>query len=95
VVEKSDHPLSEKSVVFTGKMKHMDRKVAQRLVKERGGKTPSSVTSDLDYLVIGDDGSPLLGDGEKSTKHLAAERLIAKGSSVKIIPESEFVRMLE
>jgi DNA ligase (NAD+) len=95
VVEKSDHPLSGKSVVFTGKMKHMDRKVAQRLVKERGGKTPSSVTSDLDFLVIGDDGSPLLGDGEKSTKHQAAEKLIAKGSQVQIIPESDFVKMVE
>lgn len=94
VVEKTDHPLSEKSVVFTGKMKHMDRKVAQRLVKERGGKTPSSVTADLDFLVIGDDGSPLIGEGEKSTKHQAVEKLIAKGAKVRIIAESEFVKMV-
>ena len=52
------------------------------------------MTADLDYLVIGDDGSALLGGGEKSTKHKAAEKLQQKGSPVQIITETAFVAML-
>jgi DNA ligase (NAD+) len=88
-------PLFGKSVVFTGAMATMDRKTAQKRVQALGGKTPSSVTADLDFLVVGDEGSPLLGDHEKSTKHKAADKLIAKGSKVQIISESAFLQMLE
>ena len=91
----SDHPLSGKSVVFTGKMASLDRKSAQKRVKALGGKTPSSVTQDLDILVIGDEGSPLLGDGKMSTKHKAAEKLIAKGASIAIMTEADFLKLLD
>ena len=77
----SGHLFFEKSLVFTGKMALMDRKSAQKEVKLKGGKTPSSVTKDLDYLVVGNDGSPLLGEGQLSTKHKKAEALNAKGSN--------------
>jgi DNA ligase (NAD+) len=89
-VEETDHVLFGKSVVFTGKLAKMDRKSAQKLVKEVGGKTPSSVSADLDYLVIGDDGSPLLGEGKKSTKHTKAEKLNDKGADIRIISETDF-----
>lgn len=88
-------PFFGKSVVFTGAMATMDRKTAQKRVQALGGKTPSSVTADLDYLVVGDEGSPLLGTGEMSTKHKAAEKLVAKGSALRIISETEFLRLLE
>ena len=91
----TDHALSGKSVVFTGKMATLERKAAQKQVKDLGGSAPSSVTKDLDYLVIGDDGSPLLGGGAKSTKHKSAEGLIAKGASIAIISESDFIKMVE
>lgn len=91
----TDHELSGKSVVFTGKMATLERKAAQKKVKDLGGKAPSSVTKDLDILVIGDDGSPLLGSGNMSTKHKSAEKLIAKGASIQIISESDFIKMLD
>ncbi len=99
VVEKekirdSGSPLFGKSVVFTGSMAKMDRKSAQKKVQGAGGKTPSSVTADLDFLVIGDEGSALIAGGEKSTKHKAADKLIAKGSKVKIISETDFIALL-
>jgi DNA ligase (NAD+) len=94
-VQDSGSPLFGRSVVFTGTMATLDRKSAQKRVQEKGGKTPSSVTADLDYLVIGDEGSPLLGAGEKSTKHKAAEKLIAKGSKVQIVSERDFLVLLE
>ncbi len=93
-VEDSGSPLFGKSVVFTGTMAVMDRKTAQKRVQALGGKTPSSVTADLDYLVIGDEGSALLGNGEKSTKQKAAEKHQAKGAGVKIITEAAFLEMV-
>jgi DNA ligase (NAD+) len=90
----TDAPLSGKSVVFTGTMAVLDRKTAQKKVQAVGGKTPSSVTAELDYLVIGDEDSALLSDTEKSTKHKAAEKLIAKGSALQIISEREFLALL-
>jgi len=93
-VEDTGSPLFGKSVVFTGTMALMDRKTAQKKVQAVGGKTPSSVTAELDYLVIGDEGSSLIAGGEKSTKQKAAEKLIAKGSKVQIISETAFVAML-
>jgi NAD-dependent DNA ligase len=91
----TDHPISGKSVVFTGKMARMDRKAAQKKVRELGGKTPSGVSRDLDYLVVGDEGSPLLGDGKKSTKQVSAEKHIANGASIQLISESEFATIIE
>ena len=88
------HLFFEKSVVFTGKMAQLDRKSAQREVQLKGGKTPSSVTKDLDFLVVGDDGSPLLGDGKVSTKHKKAAALNAKGSKIKVISETDFLKFL-
>jgi NAD-dependent DNA ligase len=63
-------------------------------VQALGGKTPVSVTADLDYLVIGDAGAALIGDGEKSTKQKTAEKIQAKGGTISIISESDFIKML-
>jgi DNA ligase (NAD+) len=82
-----------KGVIFTGKMAHLDRKSAQDLVKSLGGNTPGAVSAKTDYLVIGDEGSPLLGQGAKSTKQKEAERLIAEGAKIKVLSESEFLKL--
>ncbi|MFH1808234.1 MAG: NAD-dependent DNA ligase LigA [Pseudomonadota bacterium] len=89
------HPLCGKSVVFTGTLALMDRKTAQQKVRERGGKTPGSVTQDLDYLVIGDKGSPLLGEGARSSKHKTADKYVAQGSAMRILRERDFFQMLD
>lgn len=88
------HPLFAKSVVFTGKMAHLDRKKAQSEVRKVGGQTPASVSSSTDFVVIGDDGSALLQGGAKSSKHKDAEKLAAAGSAVRIISETEFLKFL-
>lgn len=91
--EDASNPLYAKNFLFTGKMAHMDRKSAQDLVKKLGGKAPGAMSEKIDFLVIGDEGSALLGQGNKSTKHKAADKLVAQGSSLKIITESEFLKM--
>lgn len=87
--------IAQRSFVFTGAMATLDRKSAQKAVRERGGTTPSSVTRDLDVLVVGDKGSPLLGEGALSSKHKTAEKYRADGAEIEIIPESSFLEMLE
>jgi len=89
------HLLFGKSVIFTGKMAKLDRKQAQKTVKEVGGKTPASVTTTTDYLVVGDEGSPLLGEGSKSTKQKTAEKLIDKGAAIEVISESAFLKIMK
>jgi len=87
------HVFFGKSVVFTGKMAHLDRKAAQNLVKSLGGSAPGAISSQTNYLVIGDEKSALTGQGQKSTKQKEAEKYISAGSAMQIISESEFLRM--
>ena len=88
-------PFAGKSVVFTGALATIDRKGAQKKVRELGGQTPSGVTKDLDYLVVGDKGSPLLGQGSKSSKQKKAERYVNEGSELEIISETRFRELVD
>jgi DNA ligase (NAD+) len=95
VLERDDNdPVAGRSFVFTGKLASSDRKTAQNLVLARGGLAPDDVSKTLDYLVVGDDGSPLLGGGAKSSKQKKAEKLQTEGTPIRIISETDFRRML-
>ena len=86
--------LDSQTFLFTGKLMTMTRKQAQDKVKQANGKNVSTVSAKLDYLVIGDDGSPLYGNGRKGSKQVKAESLIADGAETKIISETAFLQML-
>ena len=86
--------LDNQRYLFTGKMQSMSRGDAEKLVKAANGAISSAVNNKLDYLVIGDDGSPLYGAGRKGSKQLKAEELIAAGAPLKIISETAFLQML-
>jgi hypothetical protein len=86
--------LGGKGFLFTGKLATMVRDEAEAKVTGAGGKNASSVTAKLDYLVIGDDGSSLYGQGRKGSKQVAAEKLVEKGAGIKIISETAFLQML-
>ena len=83
---KSNGPFYKKSVVFTGALS-IDRRQAQKLVKEQGGVTPSSVSKNLNFLVIAD-------DKKESSKQKEAYKLIKDGADIKIIDEHDFLRMI-
>jgi DNA ligase (NAD+) len=87
-------PLAMKSVVFTGALATIDRKGAQKQVRALGGQTPSGVTKDLDFLVVGDKGSALLGQGAKSSKQKKAERYVTDGAPLQIITETRFLELV-
>ncbi|MGB7344431.1 MAG: BRCT domain-containing protein [Pirellulaceae bacterium] len=82
------------SFVFTGKLATMTRAEAKKKVTTAGGANSSSVNKKLDYLVIGDEGSPLYGQGRKGSKQLKGEELIEEGSPMRIISETAFLQML-
>ncbi|MBA3540473.1 MAG: BRCT domain-containing protein [Deltaproteobacteria bacterium] len=83
-----------KKFLFTGKLASMTRSQAAAWVTDAGGQNAGSVSKDLDYLVVGDSGSFLYGAGSKGDKTLAAEKLQARGSAVKIISETDFLVMV-
>lgn len=76
--------------VFTGALESMDRKVAQAEVRKLGGETPSSVSAQLDYLVVGRE-----KDGAVSSKQKSAEKHIAKGAAIRVLDEAAFLTLLE
>jgi hypothetical protein len=80
--------------LFTGKLATMGRKEAEDKVRQAGGAVQGAVSPKLYYLVIGDEGSPLYGQGKKGSKQVKAEELNAAGANIKIISETAFLRML-
>lgn len=81
--------LAGKSFVFTGTLLASDRKTAQKKVVALGGEAPDGVTKTLHYLVIGDG-----AEERKSGKQVKAEKYIAEGAPLKIITESDFLKMI-
>jgi hypothetical protein len=82
------------SFLFTGKLATMQRKEAEDKVRQANGVVFSAVSAKLYYLVIGDEGSPLYGQGKKGSKQTKAEELNAAGANIKIISETAFLQML-
>jgi BRCA1 C Terminus (BRCT) domain len=83
------------SYCFTGKMATMPRKEAEDKVRKSNGTVSSSVTKKLHYLVIGDEGSALYGQGKKGDKQVKAEELNASGqANIQIISETAFLQTI-
>lgn len=74
-----DSPLAGKTVVITGTLTSMDRKQAQDLVKQLGGKAAGSVSKNTDLVVAGE--SP----GSKYDR--------ARELGVEIVDEEGFLRL--
>jgi len=88
--------ISGRSFAFTGEMSTMSRKRAQEEVLSKGGSIPSSVTRELDYLVVGNLDSPLLKqEGKLGKKLLKAEELNEREQTIQIITEGQFIDMLQ
>ena len=86
--------LAKASFSFTGKLENITPKDAEAQVKGANGTVAANVSPKLHYLVVGDSGSPFLGQGVKGAKYLKAEELNAKGANIRIISESMFLQML-
>ncbi len=89
-----DSPLFGKTIVFTGALEKMERRIAMQIVVNHGGNCGNSVTNKTDFLVLGNlDYIKNVRDG-KSTKMKKAETLILKGVELQIIPETVFYDLI-
>jgi DNA ligase (NAD+) len=75
-VEKVNPYFANKTFVLTGELEKYTRYEAEKLIKEMGGKTASSVSKKVDYVIVGKN------PGEKYNK--------AKKLNIKIIDEETF-----
>lgn len=82
-------PLAGKSFVFTGKLLAFDRKQGQKKVQALGGETPSGVTKQLSFLVVGDG-----AEARESSKLKTAKKYVAEGAPLQIIGEKAFLAMI-
>jgi DNA polymerase III subunit epsilon len=85
----------DKTFVFTGILKAMERSEAIQKVVNAGGSYSGMVTEKTNYLVRGFLDVRRLKDGEKSTKLKTAELFIAKGAKITILNEDDFLGLLQ
>ena len=73
--------LLDKTFVFTGKLQKLSRREAKEKIQALGGKCPSSISKNTDYLVAGP------GAGSKVEK--------AKQLEISIISENDFLKLTD
>ncbi len=73
--------LSGQTFLFTGTLNTLKRSEAEELVEKNGGKIVTSVSSKLNYLVVGEDAGSKFEKAKKIT-------------SIKIISEEDFLKLL-
>ena len=83
------NPLFEQYCAFTGKLQKYTRKEAMQILAEIGGLCENGVTKKTRFLILGTQTK-----NRKSLKHLKAEKNLAKGQQIEIIPEVLFYKML-
>jgi DNA polymerase-3 subunit epsilon len=79
---------------FTGEL-NMTRAEASKAAASLGVSVKNGVTKKTTMLVVGDQDLELLAGHPKSLKHRKAEELIAKGQTIKVLSESEFLEFLK
>jgi len=80
-----DGPLSGQTFLLTGTLSQMGRSEAEDKIKALGGKISSSVSKNLNYLIV----------GEKAGSKLAkAEKINSKDRIISIINEDEFLALI-
>ena len=79
-IKKHNLPLQDQKFVFTGGLNSLTRPEASDYIKNKGGIVASSVSKDIDYVVVGDN------PGSKLKK--------AKKLGLKIISEEEFRKLI-
>jgi len=91
---KSENPFFGQTVVFTGTLQSMVRREAQIKVLEIGGKCGKGVTSQINYLIVGEQDYQKYGEGFKSSKMKKAEKFLAEGKSIELLTEGQFLEMI-
>ena len=78
---KKDLPLQGKKFVFTGGLSTLTRPEASDLIKQKGGIVASSISKDINYVIVGD---------KPGSKYEKAKKL-----GLNIIDEEEFITLVK
>jgi DNA polymerase-3 subunit epsilon len=89
----SDGDLHGEILVFTGSLS-IPRHEAADIAAAVGCRVDDGVTKHTTMLVVGDRDLRVLAGHNKSSKHIKAELLIAKGQPIRILGESDFMRIV-
>jgi len=84
--------LAGEEIVFTGTLS-MTRREAAVLAATLGCDVATSVKKTTTVLVVGDQDIRQLAGNEKSAKQLKAEELVGRGQPIRILKESDFLRL--
>ncbi|HID22313.1 MAG TPA: MerR family transcriptional regulator, partial [Planctomycetaceae bacterium] len=90
----SSPPLAGERVAFTGTLASMTHAQAHELVQQHGGMATHHVSKQTTMLVVGEEGWPLEDDGRPSAKLQQVTQWRAQGLEIKILSESEWLRLL-
>ena len=90
----SSLPLAGECVALTGTLASMTHQAAGEVVRKYGGRCVQSVSRVVSMLVVGEEGWPLEDDGRASQKLLQSLTLIADGAELRVVAESDFLRLI-
>jgi DNA polymerase-3 subunit epsilon len=71
------------------------RREAADLAASKGCDIETSVTNKTTLLVVGDQDLRRFGGHQQSSKHRKAESLIESGQQIRILGETDFIRMVD
>src|SRR5690606_35560060 len=86
--------LQSELVAFTGTLASMTHRQVQEQAKRRGGAAMEHASRQTTLLVIGEEGWPLDPDGQPSQKLRQAQDLRNQGYDVKLVKESDWLKLL-
>jgi len=87
-------PLAGEVIVFTGALTIL-RDEAADLVASAGCQVHASVTKKTTLLVVGDQDIRRLAGHERSSKHRKAEALIQSGQQIRVLSETDSMRLVD
>lgn len=77
---------------FTGALTYLKRSIAAKMIESAGGIVKNSISSKVNYLVVGDLSN--YGEDYSSTKLKRARELKDAGNDIEIITESQFIEFV-
>ena len=87
--------LKNKTFCLSGEFKHGNKEKITYLLEKEGAISKSSVSGKVDYLFVGDLGSPAWKYGNIGGKIVKAQKLQDDGGKIKIISEKNLFKILE
>ncbi len=94
IAPKKDSFLYHQSVCFTGKLT-IPKEILEEKTKQAAGLPANQVSTQTNYLVIGEKGYQKVRFGKENKKVQKALQLMKQGQDIHIVHENEFLELLE